>query len=145
LQGSAIRIGALYPLSGSQASGGREEYQGLQTAASLINASGWRDAQLVGFGVKIGIIDAGFQGYSALLGTRLPAAVDTSCTQQPVENGESHGTAVAEVARDVYKTRAEAQHGLRLQRGRWRVIYAASQVEAVKLAEGGARKVTAFA
>jgi branched-chain amino acid transport system substrate-binding protein len=38
--GSAIRIGALYPLSGSQASGGREEYQGLQTAVSLINASG---------------------------------------------------------------------------------------------------------
>jgi len=40
LQGSAIRIGALYPLSGSQASGGHEEYQGLQTAANLINASG---------------------------------------------------------------------------------------------------------
>ena len=51
----------------------------------------------------------------------------------------------AEVARDVYKTRAEAQHGLRLHRGRWRVLYAASQVEAVKLADAGVRRATAFA
>lgn len=35
-----IRIGALYPLSGSQASGGSEEYHGVQTAAALINATG---------------------------------------------------------------------------------------------------------
>ena len=37
---ATLRIGALYPLSGSQGQGGREEYQGLQTAARLINASG---------------------------------------------------------------------------------------------------------
>ena len=35
-----IRIGALYPLSGSQASGGKEEYHGVQTAASLVNSAG---------------------------------------------------------------------------------------------------------
>ena len=35
-----IRIGAMYPLSGSQASGGREEYHGLLTAARLVNAAG---------------------------------------------------------------------------------------------------------
>lgn len=35
-----IEIGALYPLSGSQAAGGGEEYHGLQTAAELVNASG---------------------------------------------------------------------------------------------------------
>ena len=35
-----LRIGALYPLSGSQGAGGSEEYHGLQTAANLINAGG---------------------------------------------------------------------------------------------------------
>ncbi len=35
-----IQIGALYPLTGSQGSGGREEYHGLQIAARLVNAAG---------------------------------------------------------------------------------------------------------
>ncbi len=35
-----ITIGALYPLSGGQASGGGQEYHGLLTAARLVNASG---------------------------------------------------------------------------------------------------------
>lgn len=37
---SPIRIGALYPLSGSQAGGGSEEYHGVQTAADLVNQAG---------------------------------------------------------------------------------------------------------
>lgn len=37
---STITIGALYPLSGGQGSGGGEEYHGLLTAARLVNASG---------------------------------------------------------------------------------------------------------
>jgi branched-chain amino acid transport system substrate-binding protein len=37
---SPIRIGALYPLSGPQGSGGREEYHGVQLAAQLANADG---------------------------------------------------------------------------------------------------------
>lgn len=35
-----IRIGAIYPLSGPQAGGGREEYHGLQIAAQLVNLDG---------------------------------------------------------------------------------------------------------
>ncbi len=35
-----IRIGAIYPLSGSQASGGREEYHGMQVAARMVNQLG---------------------------------------------------------------------------------------------------------
>lgn len=35
-----LRIGALYPFSGSQAAGGREEFHGLQIAARLMNAAG---------------------------------------------------------------------------------------------------------
>src|SRR5205809_3276894 len=35
-----IRIGALYPLTGSQGPGGRAELHGLKTAATLVNAVG---------------------------------------------------------------------------------------------------------
>ena len=35
-----IRIGAIYPLSGSQASGGHEEYHGMQVAARMVNQLG---------------------------------------------------------------------------------------------------------
>ena len=37
---SPIRIGALYPLSGPQGSGGREEFHGVQIAAQFANADG---------------------------------------------------------------------------------------------------------
>ncbi len=36
----SITIGALYPLSGGQSRGGHQEYDGLRTAAALVNASG---------------------------------------------------------------------------------------------------------
>ena len=35
-----IRVGALYPLSGSQGEGGKEEYHGVRVAASLVNTVG---------------------------------------------------------------------------------------------------------
>ncbi len=44
-----ITIGALYPLSGSQGSGGREEYDGLLTAATLVNATGGIDGRRISF------------------------------------------------------------------------------------------------
>jgi branched-chain amino acid transport system substrate-binding protein len=47
--GSTIRIGALYPLSGSQSSGGTEEYHGVQIAAQLINASGGIGGKQISF------------------------------------------------------------------------------------------------
>jgi branched-chain amino acid transport system substrate-binding protein len=37
---SPIRIGALYPLSGPQGSGGRQEYAGVKLAADFVNADG---------------------------------------------------------------------------------------------------------
>lgn len=36
----SIRVGALYPLSGSQAAGGTDEYRGVRLAADLVNADG---------------------------------------------------------------------------------------------------------
>ena len=63
-----------------------------------MNAPTWHAAGQNGAGVKVAIIDLGFQGYTALLGSELPATVNTSCNQvSPLENGEKHGAAVAEI------------------------------------------------
>ena len=35
----------------------------------------WHDAGFTGQGVKIGIIDYGFEGFRSLMGTELPASV----------------------------------------------------------------------
>ncbi|MDQ3855952.1 MAG: S8 family serine peptidase, partial [Chloroflexota bacterium] len=67
----------------------------------LVNAPAWYSAGLTGSGVKVAIVDLGFEGYTGKLGTELPASVDTSCTQQPLANGGPHGTAVAEIVHDV--------------------------------------------
>jgi len=41
--GSPVRLGAIYPVSGPLALGGREEWQGVQLAAEIVNAQGgWR-------------------------------------------------------------------------------------------------------
>jgi len=69
-------------------------------------ANVWQTAGFNGKGVKVGIIDGGFMGYKALLGTELPATV-TAWGQSVLgpEGGPAdaydHGTAVAEVVYDV--------------------------------------------
>jgi branched-chain amino acid transport system substrate-binding protein len=40
-----IRVGAIYPLSGSQGAGGIEEFQGVRLAAELVNAAGGVDGR----------------------------------------------------------------------------------------------------
>jgi len=67
----------------------------------------WNAAGFTGAGVKVGIIDTGFKGYPALLGTELPSQVTTwgQSTVGPeggAGDGESvHGAGVAEVVHDV--------------------------------------------
>jgi hypothetical protein len=67
----------------------------------LTDADTWHTAGFGGTGVKIGIIDLGFAGYSSLLGTALPAsvtAVNYCGTGQPSDfSTTEHGTAVAEI------------------------------------------------
>jgi branched-chain amino acid transport system substrate-binding protein len=41
--GGAIRVGAIYPLSGSQGPGGLDEFHGVQIAADMVNAAGGVD------------------------------------------------------------------------------------------------------
>ena len=43
--GDAIRVGAIYPLSGSQGPGGLEEFRGVQIAADMVNAAGGVDGR----------------------------------------------------------------------------------------------------
>ena len=73
---------------------------------AVINGPAWHAAGFRGAGVKVAIIDGGFQGYPGLRGTELPATV----TAKNFVDGESdaqvngttvHGTACAEIVHDI--------------------------------------------
>jgi hypothetical protein len=73
-------------------------------------ANTWQAGGQTGSGVKVGIIDVGFQGLLSLLGTELPASVTARCytsigsfSSSPSDcDGQNvHGTAVAETIVDV--------------------------------------------
>ncbi|MBC7256076.1 MAG: hypothetical protein H5T66_08250, partial [Chloroflexi bacterium] len=69
-------------------------------------ASVWHDAGWMGQGVRIGIIDVGFEGYAGLLGSELPASVVAKNfvdgqTDAQVDGTTPHGTACAEIVYDM--------------------------------------------
>jgi len=69
---------------------------------SRINADDWQASGYTGAGIKVGILDGGFQGYAGLLGQELPATVHTSWSEGVGVQGTSiHGTACAEVVYDI--------------------------------------------
>ncbi len=70
---------------------------------SVIGADSWHNANVTGTGVKIGIIDAGFYGYAALLGTELPSANVTTWWAPSIGNAgtSEHGTGIAEIIYDI--------------------------------------------
>ena len=70
------------------------------------------DTGYKGEGVKIGIIDGGFQGFQSLMGTELPSTVEARCytdigvftsSLSDCDNSDTgkHGTAVTEAAFDI--------------------------------------------
>ena len=80
--------------------------------AALHGAPAWHSAGYRGQGVKIGIIDDGFQGFRSLMGTELPASVEARCytdigvytsSLADCDNTDAseHGTAVTESAFDI--------------------------------------------
>jgi len=73
---------------------------------AVVNSSAWHGAGWRGAGVKIGIIDGGFQGYQALLGLELPIQVTVKNfvdgeTDAQVDGSTHHGTACAEIIHDL--------------------------------------------
>lgn len=69
-----------------------------ETAADV-----WHAASVDGTGTKVGIIDVGFTGYPAKLGSELPSVVTTwgGSVAGDEDGGNVHGTAVAEVVNDM--------------------------------------------
>ena len=70
----------------------------------VIGADKWQAAGYTGQGVKIGILDQGFDGYRDLLGRELPFNVTAQSFVPGFDvdkTGVSHGAAVAEVIHDV--------------------------------------------
>ncbi len=62
-------------------------------------AADWRTEGITGHHVKVAVLDVGFAGWEDLLGTELPAHVETNFSLGNVDSS-SHGTAVAEVIHD---------------------------------------------
>ncbi len=83
----------------------------ISQGAGLHGAEAWHDAGYRGQGVKVGIIDGGFEGFSRLQGSELPGIVTARCyfegPRRPTsrladcETGGEHGTGVAEALIDV--------------------------------------------
>ena len=74
------------------------------------NASNWHANGRLGSGVKVGIIDGGFVGFSNLMGTEVPASVTRRCYSAigvfstdlaACQSATNHGTAVAESLADI--------------------------------------------
>ena len=77
-------------------------------------ATAWHEAGITGQGVKMGIIDSGFEGFKDLMGTELPATVRVRCytelgrfttnladCEDDEVEGDDHGTVVAETIMDI--------------------------------------------
>ncbi|MEX2032252.1 MAG: S8 family serine peptidase, partial [Dehalococcoidia bacterium] len=77
----------------------------LQTvpALELIGATAWQSAGFTGYQVKVGILDAGFQNYSTVLGNTLPEHVNVRSFRSDgqIGAGTSHGLRAAEVVHQV--------------------------------------------
>ena len=72
-------------------------------------STAWNQAGYSGTGIKVGVIDGGFDGFANLMGTELPASVQARCYESLGEfsddlkdcEGSTHGTAVAESVIDI--------------------------------------------
>jgi subtilisin family serine protease/RNA polymerase subunit RPABC4/transcription elongation factor Spt4 len=76
----------------------------ISEGVKVIGADKWQAAGYTGQGMKIGILDQGFDGYRDLLGRELPFNVTAKSFVpgiDPDRTGISHGAAVAEVIHDV--------------------------------------------
>jgi subtilisin family serine protease len=69
-----------------------------EEGVQVSGADKWQQAGIKGQGVKVGIIDGGFEGYESLLGKELPQKVNFKSFLSDGGIGDGvHGTAVAEI------------------------------------------------
>lgn len=72
---------------------------------AAINGAAWQAEGYEGQGIRIGVMDTGFTGYSGLQGSDLPASVQARSFidgETSVESGnDPHGTACAEIIHDI--------------------------------------------
>jgi hypothetical protein len=69
-------------------------------AVATTGAAAWHQAGFTGKGVKVGVLDLGFDGYKSLLGKTLPERVTAKSFvsgHDADQSGEVHGTACAEI------------------------------------------------
>ena len=83
-----------------------EAVDALTEGRAAANADVWHDAGWHGQGVRVAIIDGGFQGYPTKLGSDLPAFVTVKNfvdgqTDAQVDGTSRHGTACAEIVHDM--------------------------------------------
>ena len=77
----------------------------------LHGSPAWNQAGYRGQGIKVGVIDGGFEDIRSLMGSELPQTIKARCyrtsSDEPTddlgdcENGENHGTVVAETVMDI--------------------------------------------
>ena len=103
-QPNVVRVRAIVPPQ--PAGKGSVISQGVTAHA----ANAWHTAGYTGTGVKVGVIDGGFEGFSALMGSELPANVTARCytdigvftsSLADCETDGTHGTAVSETLLDI--------------------------------------------
>ena len=77
--------------------------QSSQLSRGLLGVDRWREAGFTGYGVKLAVLDGGFRGYAARLGTTLPSDVVARSFRVGVDldSGTDHGTQAAEVAHSI--------------------------------------------
>ena len=105
-QPGVLRVDTVIPPRRQQS-----QTRAVSQGVGLHGADAWHVAGYQGAGVKVGIIDRGFEGFARLQGTELPSSVTARCyfqgPQEPSSNfadcvGEgSHGTEVAETLIDI--------------------------------------------
>ena len=66
----------------------------------VVGVGAWHSAGFTGAGLRIGILDLGFAGHEALLGSALPASVSVA-TFGWFDEQEVHGTACAEIIHEI--------------------------------------------
>ena len=77
----------------------KKEYYSEGTAA-LFEGEQWSELGITGEGVTVAVIDVGFEGYDALLGSELPLYTNADGLAAGWEE-DNHGAAVAEIIHDV--------------------------------------------